>query len=198
MKIYTKAGDKGTTGLYGDKRVQKSSEIIALVGSLDTANSKLGEVRALYPEYPHKEDGINLDFILKNLQSSLFCIGAEIVDVREKYEDPIRQEEVETLEALIDMFSLTVPPLRTFILPAGNRLAASLFSARALIREAELRYWQANDVYAGRVISLMRENTQIPLWLNRCSDLLFMMARYANFSRGQKEIPWTPRFTTES
>lgn len=191
MRIYTKTGDKGTTGLYGDKRVPKSSAIIALVGALDTANSKLGESKSLCSSV--KDSRVAIEDIISDLQHTLFRIGAEVVDVLEIYDHPITESDITRIENSIDFLAELIPPLRTFILPSGNQLACSLFSARALIRDAELKFWKADEEYKNRLLSLIRTDTKAHIWLNRCSDFLFMLARYANLSQGQKEIPWNPK-----
>jgi cob(I)alamin adenosyltransferase len=166
-RIYTRTGDDGTTGLIGGKRVSKDSPHIEATGSLDELNAQLGVVRS------HALSG-EVDEILYLVQDAIFTIGAELAtpegtDPRSK---AIRDEDVQTLEKKIDHFESMLPPLRKFVLPGGTVSGAALHVSRAVARRAERA-----------CVALSRTQTvdkQVLQYLNRLSDLLFVLARYVN------------------
>jgi cob(I)alamin adenosyltransferase len=174
-RIYTRTGDNGTTGLIGGKRVSKDSPSIEACGSLDELNALLGIVRS------HAlPDGI--DGILQRIQDRLFTIGAELatpegVEPRKK---GLGDEEVRILESQIDEFENKLPPLRQFILPGGMGAAAELHLARAVARRAER--------HCVSLSRLDKINPQILRYLNRLSDLCFVLARYVNQQRSAPEL----------
>jgi cob(I)alamin adenosyltransferase len=179
MKIYTKTGDKGTTGLYGAERVGKDSLRVTAYGTVDEANASLGLARSL------SEDA-ELDETLAGLQNALFDLGADLATpldsgYRQKIA-PMDEADVARLEALIDRYTEGLEPLKAFILPAGLPAAAALQMARAVTRRAERE-----------VIRLSREeevNPQAQIYLNRLSDLLFTLARAVNAKEGGTEVKW--------
>ncbi|MGH7724473.1 MAG: cob(I)yrinic acid a,c-diamide adenosyltransferase [Candidatus Eiseniibacteriota bacterium] len=183
MKIYTKTGDDGTTGLFGNARVPKDAPRVATYGTVDEANTILG--LALASGAPPE-----LATVLLDLQARLFDLGADLATPRGGRPDPsylvrIAESHVEDLERLIDRFEADLPPLTNFIIPGGVPTAAHLHHARAVVRRAERH-----------LVALGREEDIGPAalrFLNRLSDLLFVLARWANRAAGVPDVPWTPR-----
>lgn len=179
MKIYTKTGDTGETSLFGGGRVPKDALRIDAYGSVDELNSVLGVVRSLKPKK-------KIDAILDLLQHQLFELGADLATPMGKNDAHIPRitaAHAMELETIIDELDGTLKPLKAFILPGGSKTASQLHFARTVCRRAERA-----------VVRLSRnENigSDIVVYLNRLSDLLFVMARYANKSEAQKEKTWT-------
>lgn len=177
MKIYTRSGDDGTTGLYGGDRIEKTSERIVAIGEVDELNAVLGVART------HAE-GSPLDGRLASLQSLLFDLGSELASPPggKFVVEAVQPHHVSALEAEIDEMMERLPPLKNFILPGGSSLAASLHLARAVCRRAErtVLCLDAQD-------SVRRESKEL---LNRLSDWLFAAARSANAERGIEDVPW--------
>jgi cob(I)alamin adenosyltransferase len=183
MKIYTKTGDDGTTGLFGGGRVRKASTRVEAYGTVDELNACLGlaATEALGPE---------ILSALAVIQADLFTMGAELACVPGK-EDKLRlrlldESDVERLEKLIDDLDPRLPGLTTFVLPGGTRAAAVLHLARTVCRRAE------------RAIHALDDTPTRPAlvqYLNRLSDLLFVLARFANHEAGTPDVPWNPTRT---
>ena len=179
MKIYTKTGDKGTTALYGGERVSKDARRVNAYGTVDEANAVLGLARA------HLEDG-ELGGELAKLQNALFDLGADLATPHSsRYREnitPIDEDDVAHVEGLIDRLEEALAPLQNFILPGGHPAAAALHMARGVTRRAERN-----------VVELMHEaevNAQVGVYLNRLSDLLFVMARVVNAGAEIPETEW--------
>lgn len=166
-KIYTRTGDDGTTGLIGGRRVSKDSPRVEACGSMDELNALLGTARShRLPE--------TMDRMLERLQRDLFSIGTELASPEgaERPRRHIREADVRALEEAIDSFEAGLQPLTRFILPGGSSAGASLHLARAVARRAERR-----------CVALSRLENVHPLiisYLNRLSDLCFVLARYVN------------------
>ena len=177
MKIYTRKGDKGDTSLFGGKRVSKDSLRIESYGSVDELNSVLGVVRTLNPQKV-------IDDVLGQLQDHLFVLGADLATPRQQKNTVprITSSHIEPLEKQIDKWEEQLPPLRSFILPGGSPAAAQLHFARTVCRRAE------------RLVVRLSKKEKIgqdPIrYLNRLSDLLYVMARYANKLDGSPETEW--------
>ena len=178
-KIYTKTGDDGETGLFGGPRVSKDAPRIEAYGTVDELNSLLGVVRGL--DVPAEIDGR-----LGSIQNDLFALGAELAtpDAEQRGMQQLGDRQVAELEAAIDHFDAALEPLKQFILPGGCPAAAQLHLARTVCRRAERR-----------VVSLSRhDDEQVSrgalVYLNRLSDLLFVLARAANSAAGADEVPW--------
>ena len=181
VKIYTKTGDDGDTGLFGGGRVPKDDPRVEAYGDVDELNAVLGLARAaeLMPR---------IDEVLVPIQRDLFSIGALLATPdRDKMEQHltkarISDERIAELERAIDACDRELEPLKAFILPGGTQKAAALHVARTVCRRAERR-----------VIHLQRE-VEIPqivvVYLNRLSDLLFTLARFANARAGAGEVTW--------
>ena len=166
-RIYTRTGDNGTTGLIGGKRVSKDAPCINATGTLDELNAQLGVVRS----HPLPEE---VDEVLYAVQDALFTIGAELAtpEGTAPKVEAIRDEDVLNLEKQIDQFESMLPPLRKFILPGGSVPGAALHLSRAVARRAER---------ACVALSLTQAvGKPVVRYLNRLSDLLFVLARYVN------------------
>ena len=181
MKLYTKTGDDGTTGLFGGGRLPKASARVAAYGTVDETNAAIGVARAT------TLDG-RMDAVLEGVQQDLFALGAELgcVPGREsKLPMPLLgQAHVQRLEAAIDEADAASPPLKSFVLPGGSPQAASLHVARTVCRRAERAVLSLEDAPARR---------EVVVYLNRLSDLLFALARQANVVAGVNDVPWKPR-----
>lgn len=179
MKIYTKTGDAGTTALYGGERVAKDALRVAAYGTVDEANAAIGVARAQLGD-------IQLDKELAGIQNTLFDVGADLATPEEsRYRKnlmPIDEADVAVVEKLIDKHDAELAPLKNFILPGGNQAAAALQLARAVVRRAEREVVQLAQHEA--------VNPQVTIYLNRLSDLLFVLARVANMKSGVSETRW--------
>ena len=182
MKIYTKKGDAGQTALFGGARVSKSSLRVAAYGDVDELNSILGVVRAHDP-------GARVEGELSRIQSELFDLGAELARDPDSRADPgsdrIDAESIERLESSVDELERDLLPLKQFILPGGCASASFLHVARTTCRRAERA-----------AVALGADGTvrgELLAYLNRLSDLLFVMARHENHARGVEDVPWVGR-----
>jgi cob(I)alamin adenosyltransferase len=177
MKIYTKTGDDGSTGLLGAARVRKDHPRIEAYGEVDELNSVLGLVRAEPLAERH-------DAILARLQHRLFDLGAELAapDPTKLHLRTTTPADIEALEREIDALEAELPPLREFILPAGTRAAALVHLARTVSRRAERRLaaLAAAEPVSDRAL----------IYVNRLSDLLFVLARSINHAAGLGDVPW--------
>jgi cob(I)alamin adenosyltransferase len=182
MKIYTKTGDRGDTGLFGGARVSKASARVAAYGDVDELNSILGVVCA------HTTDAARVDRI-RRVQSELFALGAELAKNPDKDVDLgvplIDERDILTLEQWIDELDRDLPALKTFILPGGSAAAAFLHVARTTCRRAERAVVALAQTEAVR--------GELIRYLNRLSDLLFTLARAANHGAGIADVPWLGR-----
>ena len=181
MKIYTKTGDAGSTGLFGGGRVPKDDSRVEAYGDVDELNAVLGVARSVEP-MPR------IDEVLVPIQRDLFAIGALLATPdREKMAQHLEKARIDDarirdLERAIDDADAELEPLRSFILPGGSPKAAALHVARTVCRRAERH-----------VVRLQHEVELPPLaviYLNRLSDLLFTLARLANRRAGTGEVTW--------
>lgn len=178
MKIYTKSGDSGTTGLIGGARVGKDSPRVRAYGDVDELNAWLGLVRAESTHEPVTQS-------LVSIQKSLFVVGADLASPGKAMQmERITSKEVDFLERQIDAMTETLPALRNFILPGGSRIAASLHIARSVCRRAERSLVELSRLPKESV------DSWLIIYLNRLSDFLFVLARLANQLDGVKDIPW--------
>lgn len=181
MKIYTKTGDKGETGLFGGGRVPKDHVRVAAYGEVDELNSFIGLARATLP-------ADEFDQLLESIQRDLFSIGGylatpdpdKVKKALEKAE--LSEQRIATFERAIDAADQVLPPLRAFVLPAGTPKAAALHVARTVCRRAE------------RSVVGLSHREAVPevflVYLNRLSDLLFTLARLANHEAGGGDVTW--------
>jgi cob(I)alamin adenosyltransferase len=181
MKIYTRTGDRGDTGLFGGGRVPKDDPRVVAYGEVDELNAVLGVARATAPaDFAAAE--------LEAIQRDLFALGAQLAapdpaKVRAALaKADLPEARITALEAAIDTADGELPALRTFVLPAGTPKAAALHAARTVCRRAERS-----------VVSLAR-GAPVPelflRYLNRLSDYLFTLARLANHRAGSGDLPW--------
>lgn len=176
MKLYTKGGDDGTTGLFGGVRVPKTDLRVVAYGCVDELNAALAMVITAC-------DSRDTCDLLQDIQHELFVLGAELATPkREAATAAVTQEHVDKLERLIDEADAACPPLTQFIVPGGTAAASGLHFARTVCRRAE----RATTELAAR-----EPISQLPLiYLNRLSDLLFALARLSNQQAGVSDIPW--------
>ncbi len=182
MRIYTRSGDDGSTGLFGGGRVGKDDPRVRAYGAVDEANAHLGVARAALA------DDAELDALLARLQHTLFTVGADLATpagaAARAHLTPVTDADVEELERTIDAWDAQSPPLTAFVLPGGHPASAALHVARAVLRRAE-----RDTVATARQYDL---NPAAARWLNRCSDLLFVLARAANVRTNSAETLWDP------
>ncbi|MEW6655100.1 MAG: cob(I)yrinic acid a,c-diamide adenosyltransferase [Bacteroidota bacterium] len=184
MKIYTKTGDKGETSLFGGKRVWKNDLRIAAYGSVDELNAVIGVALT-------EIENVELRHTLISLQNDLFVLGSDLAAPIEKVNKNfviprIQKDNFEKLERLIDEIDVKLPELKNFILPGGTKGSANLHLARTVCRRAE------RDVVALSKKEII--NSAVEIYLNRLSDLLFVLARYQNFVTGNTDINWQKEF----
>lgn len=177
MKLYTKTGDDGTTQLMGGMRVLKNNLRVTAYGEVDELNAAIGVVISGC-------DDDELVTTLRRIQADLFMLGAKLATPRDKSDEPrIDESHVHRLEQWIDAATDETPSLRNFILPGGTSTAAALHLARTINRRAE------------RVVVDLGEREPVDrcliVYLNRLSDLLFVLARRANHRAGVPDIVWT-------
>jgi cob(I)alamin adenosyltransferase len=179
VKIYTRTGDTGETSLFDNTRVSKSDPRVDAYGEVDELNACLGAARAA---------GLDPDIAdaLQSIQKNLFALGARLADPSSRIADRVTKAavtaaDVERLEQTIDRLETEVPPLRRFIVPGGSLAGALLHLARTVCRRAERR-----------VIGLGANSVEpiLVVYLNRLSDLLFVMARTVNHRSGRPEVEW--------
>ena len=179
MKIYTKTGDKGETSLFGGKRISKDDQRIEAYGTVDELNSIIGVTRS-FSKKPE------IDKILARIQDQLFVLGADLAtpaDAKSRATKRITREDCTILEKIIDEIDAKLPQLKSFIVPGGSKTAGLLHHARTVCRRAERR-----------VVSMQRGTSEhTVIFLNRLSDLLFVLARYANKLSGADDVPWNSR-----
>jgi cob(I)alamin adenosyltransferase len=186
-RIYTKTGDTGDTRLVGGQKVRKDSPRIEAYGTVDELSSVLGIARTLLEAKDAPPGAGALGATLRRVQNELFNLGSDLATRPEDLQPGqpvIREEHVTALEREIDGWNESLPPLKSFVLPGGGLVGAHLHVARTVCRRAEreaLLAARAHDV-----------NRLALVYLNRLSDLLFILARAANGADGQAEPLWRP------
>lgn len=194
-KIYTRTGDEGITGLSDFTRVPKTDPRIEAYADVDEANSALGLALSL-AKGEFDEQTMSL---VTRIQNELFDLGADLATpIHETYEyEPIRVQEawIKDLEDFIDSYNSKLDKLDSFILPGGTSLAAGLHLARTIVRRAERATWHAIKTHgvepAKKGVEAGGVNVLAAKYLNRLSDLLFVLARTANANSGG-DVKWTP------
>lgn len=187
MKIYTRTGDRGETGLFGGGRVSKDHTRVEAYGEVDELNSLLGVVVVALEDAGEAE----IAGRLRRIQADLFTLGANLATPRAEeggrasaHIPKLPAERIAEMESWIDAAEEELEPLRSFILPGGSQAAALLHLARTVCRRAERR-----------VVTLAHQaqvEEEVIVYLNRLSDLLFTLARLANRRGGRQDIPWVP------
>jgi len=181
MKIYTRTGDDGTTGLIGGSRVKKHNIRLEAYGTIDELNSYIGLIRSMQTDLP-------IDKILEIIQNKLFVIGANLATDESisliKKQLPCKQSDIELLEVEMDQMNESLPELRNFILPGGCQASSFCHVARTVCRRAE------------RHIVELSENKEVDTnlikFINRLSDYLFVLSRKINLDQKAPEILWSP------
>jgi cob(I)alamin adenosyltransferase len=192
-RIYTRTGDAGNTRLSDNSVARKTDLRVEAYGQTDEANSAIGVALAL----PGVDDAVVA--VLSVVQNELFDVGADLsnpVQPNPEWE-PLRviQDSIDRLEGWCDEFIDGLPTLRSFVLPGGTPLAAQLHVCRTIVRRAERAAWAAADEYGledGTAEPAGGINPLAIKYLNRLSDLLFILARYANVATGDDEVLWLP------
>ena len=181
-KIYTKTGDDGTTGLVRGPRRFKYDPRVACFGEVDEANATIGVARLSTTSMP------KIDAVLARIQNDLFDLGSDLAtpgaDVKGTKSLRITAEQCTWLEQMIDLYNEALAPLQSFVLPGGSPLAAALHVSRTVVRRAERQVVQLVHNEPGT-------SGQTVIYLNRLSDLLFVLARVAN-QQGKNDVLWTP------
>ena len=176
MKIYTKTGDDGNTGLQGNLRISKSHPRIIAYGTVDEANAALGMVLS------NKLDE-DISKILTEIQNDLFLVGADLSNPNlNDVKNRVSLEMIERLEKHIDKFEEELPPLSNFILPGGEKEASQLHYARTIVRRAE-----SSTVLLSEKDEI---NSNCIKYLNRLSDLFFVMGRLINKRHNREDTLW--------
>ncbi len=179
VKIYTRTGDDGHTGLFDGTRVSKADPRVAAYGDVDELNAWLGLARADIPD-------AQIAPMLEQIQRDLFALGARLADPAKKIAGRVTKaavtpEDIARLEGWIDLLESELPPLRRFILAGGSRAGADLHVARTICRRAERAMVSLGpDAFEGDLL----------VYVNRLSDLLFVMARAVNRRAGAAESEW--------
>ena len=181
-KIYTRTGDQGTTRLSNNDSVAKTDARLEAYGSVDEANAAIGIALGLAPA------DSRIAQVLSTIQNDLFDLGADLSTPLDP--DPatpalrVAESWTERLERWCDEFSDGLPALRSFVLPSGTPLTTSLHLARTIVRRAERACWRAAEAHP--------INLAVTVYLNRLSDLLFIMGRKATLTAGHDEVLWVP------
>jgi cob(I)alamin adenosyltransferase len=179
MKIYTRTGDTGETDLLGGIRVKKNVPRVEACGAMDELNASLGLIRAepLPPE---------VDRLLEQIQNDLFSAGAELAAAPPAGSPacPLGAAVVARIEKAIDQFAAEIPPISGFILPAGTRLGALFHWTRTICRRAERAIVAVAEADSGGI------SPSLLAYINRLSDLFFILARSANYRSGIEDSPW--------
>ncbi|MCH2213855.1 MAG: cob(I)yrinic acid a,c-diamide adenosyltransferase [Flavobacteriales bacterium] len=178
MKIYTKTGDQGKTSLLGGSRVAKYHLRIESYGTVDELNTAVGMLRSM-------EISEEISKSLVEIQNKLFTIGSQLASEPGEPKFPIpklSEDDTVYLEEQIDAMDKELPPMRNFVLPGGNQTVAQAHVARCICRRAE------------RIVLHLKDESEvppeIPIYLNRLSDFLFVLSRKLSQDLGAKEIPW--------
>jgi cob(I)alamin adenosyltransferase len=188
MRVYTRSGDHGTTGLVGGQRIPKDNLRIEAYGTIDELNSVLGVCRA-HTASLSEAAADRLERLLVGVQNDLFDLGSDLATrTADRWPGMYRigADDIRRLEGECDAFDEDLPPLRQFVLPGGTLLGAQLHVARTVCRRAERR-----------LVTLIREDPEVGesgmQYLNRLSDLLFVLSRWASLQLGAPETPWQQR-----
>lgn len=183
QKIYTKTGDKGSTSLIGGTRVLKSDLRIEAYGTVDELNSWIGFVNDAFNDF-------SANHILREIQDRLFTIGSSLACDPEKetklHIPDLHASDITLLETEMDTMTQVLPPMKHFVLPGGHTAISVTHIARCVCRRAE-RCCVQLEAHHGQVAPLIIQ------YLNRLSDYLFVLARYATKVTGTAEVPWKPR-----
>ena len=185
-RVYTRTGDKGETGLVGGKRVPKDSQRIEAYGTIDELNSVVGLARTFNDEKINISEAHRfLDVILRQIQDELFDLGSELATPPDFFQEGmyrVGEREVKKIEQLIDECQKELEPLKSFVLPGGGKIGAYLHQCRTVCRRAEREILR---------LSRVEELSEWPLkYVNRLSDLFFVLSRWISKQTGEGEYLW--------
>jgi len=185
-RVYTRTGDAGETGLVGGKRVAKDSPRIEAYGTIDELNSIVGLARAFNEEKLDEHDAHRfLDVVLRQIQDELFDLGSELATPADFYQPGMYRvsgRQIKKIEQLIDECQKSLEPLKSFVLPGGGKIGAYLHQCRTVCRRAEREVLR---------LSRVEEISEWPLkYVNRLSDLFFVLSRWISKQTGAKEYLW--------
>lgn len=191
-RVYTRGGDRGETSLVGGQRIAKDSIRIESYGTVDELNAVVGLARAANDEPAGGDvspaDRQRIDLLLSRIQNELFNLGSDLATLpgdRHPRQPVIEKRHVAFLEETMDLLNEELPELTSFVLPGGGRVSAALHQARTVCRRAE------------RVVTTLARQEAIGehclVYLNRLSDLLFVLSRWAARSNGRPEVLWDPK-----
>ena len=185
-RVYTRTGDKGETGLVGGKRVPKDSQRIEAYGTIDELNSVVGLARTFNDEKINVSEAHRfLDVILRQIQDELFDLGSELATPPDFFKEGmyrVGEREVKKIEQLIDECQKELEPLKSFVLPGGGKIGAYLHQCRTVCRRAEREILR---------LSRVEELSEWPLkYVNRLSDLFFVLSRWISKQTGEGEYLW--------
>lgn len=178
MPIYTRTGDKGKTSLFSGKRVLKSDRRVEAYGTIDELNAILGVISA----HMSNKKFENLRTIMVSIQNNLFYIGSHLADLPDAIDDINLPQKTKDFEKYIDEMTEKMPRLNNFIIPGGGVIGAFFQQARTIARRSERQ-----------LVRLAQEekiDESVIAYINRLSDLLFTMSRFANFIEKKKEVIW--------
>jgi len=175
MKIYTRRGDQGQTDLFSGERVSKTDALVEAYGTVDELNALLGVIRSALTD---EENEIESDVLrIQNELQAICAVLANTDTARQKID--LTEARIDLLEERCDFYQEKIPEIRYFVLPGGTKVASQLHHARTVCRRAERRVLAAEQNY--------RIDPLVIKYLNRLSDLLFLMARYYNYTNGEEE-----------
>lgn len=180
MKIYTRTGDTGQTGLYSGRRISKADARVEAYGTVDELNACLGLLRDQLATLTLQDNGIS-DQLLRQ-QHHLFALGAALADDRQGQAYRVPEDAATELEAYMDRMDAELPKMTHFILPGGSTAVSFAHLARTVCRRAERRTVEVEAAPAAAVV-----------YLNRLSDYLFVLGRYIGLKEGVEEIKWIPQ-----
>lgn len=182
MKIYTKTGDDGTTGIQNGARISKTDSRIQAYGMVDEINSFLGIILS-------KLDEKDLENLITKIQNDLFVVGSDLSNPDLKNtQNRVNDEMIKTLEENIDNLEKKLPPITKFILPGGHEIAALVHVSRSITRRAE--------IFVIFLSEKEKINNNCIIYLNRLSDLLFVIARTINQRKNVKDVIWNSKKDT--
>jgi len=182
VKIYTKTGDDGTTGIQNGARISKTDSRIQAYGTVDEINSFLGIILS-------KLDETDLENLITKLQNDLFLVGSDLSNPDLKNtQNRVNDEMIKTLEENIDNLEKKLPPITNFILPGGHEIAALVHVSRSITRRAE--------IFVIFLSEKEKINNNCIIYLNRLSDLLFVIARTINQRKNVKDVIWNSKKDT--
>ena len=181
--IYTRKGDKGESEIFNGERFSKDNQIFEVLGILDELNSLIGICKIKSKGFNEKINDLKLEEILEKIQKDLFSIQSQIAGADKK----IEKKEIEWLEENIDFIENQIPELKNFVVANGSELAVELNYIRSVIRRGERRIVSLDKKFHNSKDGQEKLNSEILIYINRLSDLFFVLFRFVNFKKNFKE-----------